>query len=88
MELEEIGAVKLPKLLQAKILPVVNIKLEVNMGVIRLVDSSTPESLTPKIQPRLFNPSVKKNPLSILFFRNVFFRGYLKSIWLGVHKES
>ena len=34
MELEEIGAVKLPKLLQAKILPVVNIKLEVNMGVI------------------------------------------------------
>ena len=34
MELEEIGAVKLPKLLQAKIMPVVNIKLEVNMGVI------------------------------------------------------
>ena len=34
MELEEVGAMKLPRMIQAKILPVVNIKLEVNMGVI------------------------------------------------------
>merc|ERR1719431_2476958 len=34
MELEEIGAVKIPKTLRAKIVPAINMKFEMNMGVI------------------------------------------------------
>merc|ERR1719219_71140 len=34
MELEEVGPVKIPKTLRAKVLPAVNIKFEMNMGVI------------------------------------------------------
>ena len=34
MELEEVGAIKMPKMITAKIVPIVNIKLEINMGVI------------------------------------------------------
>ena len=34
MELEQVGAVKIPKTLRAKVVPAVNMKLEVNMGVI------------------------------------------------------
>merc|ERR1719431_79206 len=34
MELEQVGAVKIPKTLRAKVVPAVNVKLEVNMGVI------------------------------------------------------
>ena len=34
LEMEEVGAIKVPKSLKAKIIPVVNFKLEVNMGVI------------------------------------------------------
>merc|ERR1719315_429208 len=34
MELEEVGPVKIPKTLRAKVLPAVNMKFEMNMGVI------------------------------------------------------
>ena len=34
MELEEVGAIKMPKMITAKMVPIVNIKLEINMGVI------------------------------------------------------
>ena len=34
MKLEEVNGVKIPKMLQAKIVPVVNAKFETNMGVI------------------------------------------------------
>ena len=34
MELEEVGAIKMPKMITAKMVPTVNIKLEINMGVI------------------------------------------------------
>merc|ERR1719219_1002127 len=34
MELEEVGAVKIPKTLRAKVVPAINMKFEMNMGVI------------------------------------------------------
>ena len=34
MKLEEVNGVRIPKMLQAKIVPVVNTKFETNMGVI------------------------------------------------------
>merc|ERR1711971_1340848 len=34
MELEEVGAIKMPKMITAKMVPIVNVKLEINMGVI------------------------------------------------------
>ena len=34
MELEQVGAVKIPKTLRAKVVPAINMKFEMNMGVI------------------------------------------------------
>ena len=34
LDMEEVGAIKVPKSLKAKVIPVVNFKLEVNVGVI------------------------------------------------------